>query len=557
MNTTHTPIPRLPVFLLAFANNYLQPQAHLTELEKELAQIQGILNRSEVYVCEVVPSANLPRIIQLLSKYKRHVHLFHYSGHAYEEGLELNAELAKNRTAFTKGIVDLIKLSEGVKMVFLNGCFTEKQMQQYHKAGVEIIIGTTHQIKDHVATEFSIAFYGDWVNNGSTIEHAFQTAESVIRAHYQEASQIYKRLEAKDNSAQRDRMNVHENSSSIQPYKLSVSKEAARKATLKQWEEEFLAGQRAEHQQKAPSQSQQESTLKPIHPKVYQRCNRKKQIAVFEDCIQRQINMPTRKPSFYVVFGPQEELPDSFVSSLRTFSLEEIYSAHGKKVRIGHKKVDFPDWELLKDRSKVPPLEEHERYKQAYYMAFSQLLGNYRKSIGSLGGLHVNPDNIMKGFGNRVDIAIIEHRITIERWQPDMRSFFRAYIQDFWLALTSERAVQPIIIFSIGVEGRDTFLRRLGWQNPLTKIGRELDKLVQEVHACTVLQELTNVSLRDVRDWQRNNLMDQPELVNDIFHLKHKEKLPMAQVQPKLKSAVEAYLEQWRKEDHIRKRMTA
>ncbi len=541
-----------PVILLAFANHQRQSASYLTELNKERLKVKDELNRNDDYHIETIEEANLTRIRRMLSKYKGQVQIFHYSGHAYQEGLELHEGESNNRTAFTEGIVDLIKLSGGVKMVFLNGCFTEKHIQAYHQVGVAVVIGTTHQVKDEVARVFSEVFYESWAN-GSTIAHAFQTAEaSIFTLPKKHREEIYK-------DAYRDIVALKGSSlTNAHPYKLSVMTESSKLWTWKQWEEEYIAALKEKEEEKKNKEPQ--TLSKPIHKKAYLTCDRSKQLAAFKACIQRQLDTNHRTPSFFFVFGANEEVPDSFVECVRTFTLEEVYRANGKKLRRSHAHVKFPEVESLQDQGKPPSLTKEEAFKKSYFMAFSTLLGNYRIAKGPLEGKlgrkkEVLPETIINSFGPRNDMIIIEHRITLEKWSPHFIPFLRLYMQEFWCQHYPDKGAKVMIIFSIEYEKREDFLSKLGMGFPTKKMKSALVQLGREVEGCTIIEELGKVTKKDVRIWRRDNPFDQSDIEDELFSGKEKRELPMKQIEKKLKQRIDHYLEKLGKTYALHPRM--
>jgi len=78
--------------------------------------------------------------------------IFHFSGHHGHEELQLADQLVNDAELIT-----LLNNSDSLKIVFLNGCNTEKVIKKLDQ--IPIVIGTRKPINDHVAMEVAASFY--------------------------------------------------------------------------------------------------------------------------------------------------------------------------------------------------------------------------------------------------------------------------------------------------------------------------------------------------------------------------------------------------------------
>ncbi len=92
--------------------------------------------------------------------------------------------------SYSQGIGGLLAAQSGLKLVFLNGCWTLPQADVLLKAGVKAVIGTTLPIADGQATKFATLFY-EGLGLGQTLRQAFQYAANAFRTQ----NEIYKDIQ--------------------------------------------------------------------------------------------------------------------------------------------------------------------------------------------------------------------------------------------------------------------------------------------------------------------------------------------------------------------------
>ncbi|MCB0593678.1 MAG: CHAT domain-containing protein [Lewinellaceae bacterium] len=164
-----------PVLFLAFANN---PRKPLYTLEKESETIYRLLSpfaKQQRIQIHREPFASIDNITHHLMGHKNGVTLFHYGGHADSQNLFL-----KDQSANAEGIAHLLAQQKQLKLVFLNGCSTRRQVQLLLKLGVPAVIATSIPINDSGASEFAETFYKAVVS-GHTIGEAFSMAAAAVK----------------------------------------------------------------------------------------------------------------------------------------------------------------------------------------------------------------------------------------------------------------------------------------------------------------------------------------------------------------------------------------
>ncbi len=172
-------MPQLPVILTAFAQSPRHP--YLVELAEERTQIQGALQAATdsgaIQLVEQAGSRN-EDIPVLLAKYPNQVNIFHFGGHG-----EAGSLAAEDSAIFIEGLADQLALQSQLKLVFLNACQTQAQVQHFFRQGIPLVLATTCSIADGEASYFAAQFYRA-VAGRESIHRAFQLAVGALKARY-------------------------------------------------------------------------------------------------------------------------------------------------------------------------------------------------------------------------------------------------------------------------------------------------------------------------------------------------------------------------------------
>ncbi len=171
-----------PVILAAFANDRSDQTRFLRNLSEEAKRIQSVLSPAQS-LCPLVllPSATLDEILSAFQTYRDRIVVFHYAGHANGFQLLLESSTGGVHRVGAKGLASFLGQQQGLQLVFLNGCSTERQAEDLLNAGVGCVIATTQAIDDGVATDFSARFYKGIVT-GAPLQSAYSEAVGSAQA---------------------------------------------------------------------------------------------------------------------------------------------------------------------------------------------------------------------------------------------------------------------------------------------------------------------------------------------------------------------------------------
>ncbi|MCB0854051.1 MAG: CHAT domain-containing protein, partial [Bacteroidetes bacterium] len=175
-----------PIILLAFANDHPEKKGYLRNLSLELNNIKRSLERAEDHhLCQLhlLPNATLDDLIHTFQRenFRDRIAIFHYGGHANSYDLMLEDQTGNLKQAKGDGLIPFLSQQKGLKLVFLNGCFSLRQAKELLEAGIPAVIGTVSAVDDQIATTLSTSFY-QALAEGSTIDQAWKEATFKVQA---------------------------------------------------------------------------------------------------------------------------------------------------------------------------------------------------------------------------------------------------------------------------------------------------------------------------------------------------------------------------------------
>ncbi len=175
-----------PVILLAFANDKRDSgSGYLRGLTAERNAIRDALMKAEENgLCQVLiePDATIERLFDIFqnSAYRDRISIFHYGGHAESYSLLLETATGEQSTAHSEGLVSFLAKQKSLKLVFLNGCSSQKQSEDLIDAGLPAVIGTSQVINDGIATNLASRFYKG-LSQGLAIEPSWTDAVDQVK----------------------------------------------------------------------------------------------------------------------------------------------------------------------------------------------------------------------------------------------------------------------------------------------------------------------------------------------------------------------------------------
>jgi WD40 repeat protein len=179
-----TPISK-PVIFLAFANVRDGSVTYLRNLPEELRRIRAALEPARrAGLCDIVERMNttMEEILDVFQhpEYRNRIAIFHYGGHANGYQLLLESSEGQKSPAYASGFAAFLGEQRGLQLVFLNGCSTKAQAQRLLDAEVKVVIATSQEIIDDIATELAVRFYAGLASSAN-IRTAFNEATAAIR----------------------------------------------------------------------------------------------------------------------------------------------------------------------------------------------------------------------------------------------------------------------------------------------------------------------------------------------------------------------------------------
>ncbi len=165
--------------LLACANSKSRP---LEGADREISALDTLLKKQKTLTV-LNQSATLSGISKNMLENPGNIAILHYSGHANAKAIELweDSEQNLNKNAYAEGLAQFIGNQKCVRVVFLNGCSSQGQIDAFLRNGVKAVIATTKPVNDSIAESFAMHFYTIWLS-GKTLGEAFSGALGLIKS---------------------------------------------------------------------------------------------------------------------------------------------------------------------------------------------------------------------------------------------------------------------------------------------------------------------------------------------------------------------------------------
>ncbi|MCP4151314.1 MAG: CHAT domain-containing protein, partial [bacterium] len=168
--------PDRPLILLGFATSTLS-RAEEDGIDASLKDYstKGILQVVHRHI-------SIEKIFDLFNEYRERIVIFHYGGHASGTHLQLETTDGTPQPAWAQGLAELMGQTTNLKLVFLNGCATKKQVVGLLREGVNAVIATSVPVEDEMATRFAMRFFKNMARQ-DTIDEAFENACSEAKTY--------------------------------------------------------------------------------------------------------------------------------------------------------------------------------------------------------------------------------------------------------------------------------------------------------------------------------------------------------------------------------------
>ncbi len=164
----------LPTIFLAFANQPDHPLPTLQEEDDAVYRLLAAREKEQHFNLHRDSYTTLDKLTSFLTLYREEVVLFSYSGHAGRSAL-----LLEDGTAHARGLAQMLGQCPELRVVLLNGCSTQGQVDDLLANGVPVVIATSAPVGDRSATFFAQRFY-EGLNQQQTLGEAFRMAKAAV-----------------------------------------------------------------------------------------------------------------------------------------------------------------------------------------------------------------------------------------------------------------------------------------------------------------------------------------------------------------------------------------
>jgi hypothetical protein len=171
-----------PVLLFAYANDRQDDQRYMRNLPEERRAIEAALRGIEdAGTVDVVhcPNATIDEVLDKCQRCGDRLAVFHFAGHADGKTLLFEQRDGSPAVSHARSIAEFLATFGGLRLVVLNGCSTQDQVESLLALGVPAVVATSTLVRDEVATSFAGHLYTA-LAAGETVETAFRRASSAV-----------------------------------------------------------------------------------------------------------------------------------------------------------------------------------------------------------------------------------------------------------------------------------------------------------------------------------------------------------------------------------------
>ncbi len=459
----------------------------LNKVLMEGGGIMTLVNLQSDWKCFPIYKANIETIREIFSTDDHsQIQIFHFSGHAFDTGLQINdalggmAQLAEKAAASylvdPGGLASMIKTIHDVQLVFLNGCSTKNQVDKFINAGIPAVIYTNHPLIDRIGQRFAQVFYQSFFEFGATLENSVSLAITDIES-------VKNNLpEGVINKDLRDKMRgggLNLNPDDDGPlYELAASEEFKKKK---------LADWPAPPDNRDKGVARSTSTFL-IPKETALLCNRKKQKELFNDALDGIFSEnPSEEPFFFFIHDLDKSCPLSLTKRFELFDrMTFLKDSKLPEDQLEWRQVELPETRHIRDKALCL-----ERLKEIY---------------GKILNSEIRTDTII----NLSPKVIAYHDLNNLEMEcdDDFKNLLRIYVEDFTPIMAREFSSCKIVLFSIEYYDKNSpfnlFFKELAEQHP----GRVFN-----------LTGLSPVKKQHVGNWLLKVFKDKPDppTVQDIF----------------------------------------
>lgn len=182
-----------PIIFLAFANDEAKYLRHLSAEAQRLRQSLSMAKQHGLCDFEERFNISVRDIFQAVKMSE--ISIFHYAGHADDQTMSLSQPNSENIWIDTSYLNDFLARNKAIKVIFLNACSSRVQAEDLIAKGIPIVIGTSIQISDRIATNLAASFYESLIS-GRSIGEAWKDATDEILANDSSEKDIWKKVES-------------------------------------------------------------------------------------------------------------------------------------------------------------------------------------------------------------------------------------------------------------------------------------------------------------------------------------------------------------------------
>ena len=341
--------------------------------------------------------------------------IFHYGGHASEEGLEyfVDSDSGKDRIVLPYSeLSGFMESFRNLKLVFINGCNSEKAYQFFLKKA-DALICTTRPVPDAYACKFAQSFYSNFLKIND-LQNAFDATKSLLSLGGGRGAGDFVR------GAMREEDSQLPVTPSVFEIKYRDNDLNLGKSTFNTWRQLIQPPMMLTQPKETTASAQNIG----FQSNAYLLCNRKQQVRAFNGGLTTKTEEKRPEPIFVFIHDVQKHCPPELFKRFVDFTLKEDWATNRTPI-----KIELPIDDIEEGRLEKAKIKLWENYCR---MGLGE-----QKATGEWDLIQRMPDN---------DYIVVHHDLSNGDWAEEWTTFLTFYINELSQKLATKLSQKLIVV---------------------------------------------------------------------------------------------------------------
>ncbi|MEM7370763.1 MAG: CHAT domain-containing protein [Bacteroidota bacterium] len=437
--------------------------------------------------------------------------VFHYGGHATGDNLILNTQKGDASGIKIQGLAKALGEIDELKLIFLNGCSTLKQVSVFLDHGAKAVIATATKINDEHATKFAECFYQNLAEEKRTIEESYEEARKLILSYIDEDKVLQARnMFTREKKKPGDEL----------PWGLYLND------TLTEEDKEKVLSWRLPENEETSEEKSTEKETTGVPSVAKFQCNRTKQADRFHHDYKKK-RRSKQKVQFIFIHGPEQQGHNGLFERFAQDNIPRYYEGGQEE------ESEYDDKTTIEKYFRIESSEDEEIAQEKLLTGLFELFETPFDEIEDDPFDQPLERLLTSNSLENKKCVSVHAKVTNTAWKKHTGSFIRWILDTFQKEAKDlpDDAPDILIFFSViyeeeegGVMNKIKFWNRKKGKRFSPK---EILKTIEQFPDILILDELHPVEEVHVKDWMGKcaQKLENPSLINETIKKQYIENL--------------------------------